>query len=138
MSRETLEIVERAVRAATAQPKPDWKTVNELFAPEHVLVPAGAGSGLEDEARGAVGYREWRETVEVDLGGPVHQLEGAVDVGPNTVLTVTTTRFKTPHAGVAGEQRLWNVMTLQHGKIVRTVVYTNPGDALEALGRITS
>lgn len=133
MSRETLEIVERAVRAATAQPKPDYDTVNELYAADHVLVPAGARSGLEHEAQGAAGFRAWREIVETDLGDPVHELEGVVDVGSNTVLTVTTTRFKTRRSGVAGEQRLWSVITLQQGKIVRTEAYTNPADALDAL-----
>jgi len=64
MSQENVEIVTRAISAAIARPKPDYSTVNELYAPDHVLVPVGAASGIEGEGKGAEGFRAWRREIE--------------------------------------------------------------------------
>jgi hypothetical protein len=60
VSRENVEIVLRALRAASALPKTDFATVNQLFDPDHVFVPANARGLGEREAHGAEGYRAWR------------------------------------------------------------------------------
>lgn len=131
MSREDLEIATRALQAAIARPQPDYATVNELYAPDHVFAPAGAESGIEEEAQGAEGFRRWRETTQQILS-PEHELEGVVDVGGGKVLVVTTTRFKVQRTDTESEQRIWTVVTIKNGKIVRTEAYTDPARALEA------
>ncbi len=132
MSQENLETVTRAMKAALAQPEPDFATVNEFYAPDHVFVPLAADM-LEREARGARGFQAWREETREFLGAE-HDLQGAVDVGPDKVLAVTTTRFKGAASGLASEQRVWNVVTVAGGKIVRTEAYLDPATALEAAG----
>jgi hypothetical protein len=47
-----VELVTRAIRAATARPKPDFATMNALFHPDHVLVPTALDI---DEVRGGRG-----------------------------------------------------------------------------------
>jgi ketosteroid isomerase-like protein len=132
MSQENLELVTRAVQAALARPKPDFTTVNELYAPDHVFVPVGADM-LEREARGAGGFRAWREETQEFLGAE-HDIQGAVDVAPDKVLVVTTTRFEGTASGFASEQRVWNLVTVAGGKITRTEAYADPARALEAAG----
>jgi hypothetical protein len=80
MSQENLDIVTRALRAALARPDPDFATVNELYAPDHVLVPAGVDM-VERELHGARGFRTWREETQ-ELVDADFDIRGAVDVGP--------------------------------------------------------
>jgi ketosteroid isomerase-like protein len=127
-----LDIVTRAMKAALARPEPDFATLNELYAPHHVLVPAGADL-VEQEVRGARGFRTWREEVQ-ELLGAEQDLRGAVDVGPEKVLAVITTRYKGRSSGLASEQRTWNVITVRGGKITRTESFIAPRKALEAAG----
>ncbi len=132
MSQENVEIVTRAMQAALTRPEPDFATVNELYASDHVFVPAGA-SMVEGEAHGAPGFRAWLSETR-ELLGAEHDLRGVVDIGPEKVLAVTTTRFKGTASGVASEQRMWNLVTVAGGKVVRTEVYPDPAKALEAAG----
>jgi ketosteroid isomerase-like protein len=118
--------------AALARPEPDFTTVNELYAPDHVLVPAGADM-VEREVRGARGFRAWREETQ-EFVGAEFDLRGAVDVGPEKVLVVVTIRYKGSASGVASEQRTWNVVTVTGGKITRTEAFVDPRKALEAVG----
>jgi ketosteroid isomerase-like protein len=132
MSQENLDIVTRAMRAASSRPEPDFATLNELYAPDHVFVPAGADM-IEEEAHGMRGFLAWREETQKLLGAE-HDLRGSVDVGPDKVLVVTATRFRGSASGVASEQRIWNVVTVIGGKITRTEAYVDPQKALEAAG----
>src|SRR5512132_3039901 len=132
MSQENLDIVTRAIRAALARPKPDFTTVNELYAPDHVLVPAGADM-VEREVRGARGFRAGHEETQ-ELVGAEFDIRGAVDVGPERVLVVITIRYKRRTSGFASEQRTWNVVTVIGGKITRTEAYVDPRNALQAAG----
>jgi ketosteroid isomerase-like protein len=132
MSQENLELVTRAMQAALARPEPDFATVNELYASDHVFVPAGADI-VESEAHGAPGFRAWREETQ-ELLGAEHDIHGAVDVGPDKVLVVTSTRFEGTASGFASEQRMWNVVTVAGGKVTRTEAYANSTEALEAAG----
>jgi ketosteroid isomerase-like protein len=128
MSQENLEMVERAIRAAIARPKPDYETMNELYAADHVLVPAG----VDQDEHGAAGFREWRENVAEDLSDVRHELNGVVDLGPDKALAVTTTFAEGKTSGVQVEQRTWNVVTIKHGRIIRTEAYTDWTKALRA------
>jgi ketosteroid isomerase-like protein len=134
MSQQNLDLVVRAIRAAIARPKPDYATVNELYAADHVLVPSGAEIGLEEEARGAEGFREWRRKLDEFMVNAEHELRGAIDIGPDKVLAVTTSRAEGAVSGAAAEQRLWNVVTVVGGKVARTEAYADPQKALEAAG----
>jgi ketosteroid isomerase-like protein len=131
MSQERLELVTRAMKAALARPEPDLATVNELYAPDHVFVPLG--HMVEGEAHGARGFRAWREETQ-ELLGAEHDLQGAVDVGTDKVLVVTTTRYKGTTSGLASEHRTWSVVTVAGGKITRTEAYADSTEALEAAG----
>jgi ketosteroid isomerase-like protein len=129
VSRKNLELVIRASRAACEQP-PDWETINALYHPEHVFATIQANKLGDAEAVGARGYKALLEGVlpfEMEF-------EGAVDIGPDIVLSVATVRFRGASSGVGGEQRLWAVVTVADGKITRTEAHADPAEALEAVG----
>jgi ketosteroid isomerase-like protein len=132
MSQENLEMVTSALRAAFARPDPDFATLNQLYAADHVLVPAGAG-GIEEEARGMEGYKAWREEVG-NVMEPEFDLKGTVDAGPDKVLAVISNHFSGKSSGVTMEQRMWLVVTVKGGKITRTQAFTDSAQALEAAG----
>jgi ketosteroid isomerase-like protein len=132
MSQENLDIVTRAMRAAFARPEPDFATLNELYAPDHVLVPAGTNM-VEQEVRGAQGFRAWREETQERLGAEF-EIRAAIDVGPAKVLVVTTARYEGSRSGVASEERQWNLVSVVGGKIIRTESFRDPKKALEAAG----
>src|SRR5436309_1805253 len=99
MSRESLELVTRAMRAATTRPKADFATMNAVFHPDHVFVPLTTFD--TSEVRGARGY----QTYQREQSGPSSRageapvswevdLEGFVDVGPDKVLCVATLRTR--------------------------------------------
>jgi ketosteroid isomerase-like protein len=133
MSQENVDLVMRAIRAATKQPKPDFETVNALFHPDHVLVSIMAHQlGSEAEAVGASGYKAWVEAQQDVVSFEV-ELGGAIDVGPDTVIAVTTTRFRGASSGATSGQRVWAVMTVKDGKITRTESYIDPAEALKAV-----
>jgi ketosteroid isomerase-like protein len=132
VSQQNLDLVVRATRAVMEHPTPDYATMNELYAPDHMFVPAGAESGLEQPQEGAEGFRAWQRGLDETMTDLEHELHGAVDIGPDRVLTVTTTRAKGKTSGVATELRLWQLVTVAGGKIVRTDVYTDARDAIEA------
>lgn len=131
MSQENLELAERAIRAATARPKPDYETVNALYSEAHELVPAGAASGVEEEGRGVDGYRAWRDGLE-SAGAIEHVFVSAVDLGPEKVLAVTVARLVGRTSGTPAEQRIWSVVTIRNRKITRTEAFTDARSALAA------
>ena len=132
MSRENVELVSRGFAAATAKPKPDFDTVNELFATDHVLVPATAGVRREEFA-GKDWYRAFiGDKDEEPLFWEHSELEGALDIGPDRVLAVFNTRFRGANSGVEMDYRVWGVIQIRSGKICRTEFYPDPNDALDA------
>ena len=133
MSQENVDLVVRAIRAATRLPKPDFETVNALYHPDHVLVSIVAAKlGGEAEAIGAAGYKAWLEAQEGIVRWEA-ELDGAVDVAPDIVLAVMTMRFYGASSGANAEQRVWNVVKVSDGKITRTEAYLDPAEALEAV-----
>jgi ketosteroid isomerase-like protein len=137
MSQHNLDLVVRAIRAAIARPKPDYETINELYSADHVLVPAGVETGLENEGRGAEAFREWRRHLDEFVANAEHELRGAVDIGSDKVLAVTTSRGEGRTSGAPAELRIWNVgnvVTVVGGKVVRTEAYSDSRKALEAAG----
>jgi ketosteroid isomerase-like protein len=142
MSQENVELVTSALRAATARPKPDFATMNEVFHPDHVFVPLNTID--TDEVRGGRGYRAFlREQVQAgDADSAAGEastsweadLEGAVDVGPSKVLCVLILRVRGSASGVDIESRTWIVATVRDGRVSRTELYSDPATALEAVG----
>ena len=133
MSQENLDLVVRAMQAASKRPEPDFETVNALYHPDHVLVSLVANTLGEGEAKGAAGYKAWLQQIG-DAVSWEGDLKGAVDVGPDKVLVATVTRFKGVSSGIEMEERTWCVVTVAEGQITRTDVYNDPIQALEAAG----
>jgi ketosteroid isomerase-like protein len=138
MSQQDVELATRAMRAVSARPKPDFATVNEVFHPDHVFVPA-QGELEGEEYRGARGSQQFfkqagvqAEASDAPLSWETTDLEGAVDVGNHKVLLATTASYRGSASGIEFEQRNWVVMTVRDGRISRTEVYNDPTDALEA------
>ena len=101
MSRENVEVVTRAIRAATARPKPDFATMNALYHLDHEFVPTVRFA--TGEFKGARGYQAFlREEGQAGHSDNPSEaptswesdLEGAVDVGGNKVLCVATVRAR--------------------------------------------
>ena len=142
MSKENMELVTRGVRAGLARPEPDFATINEVFHPDHLLVPV---TTLDtDEVRGGTGFRSFMHGL--GQGGDSDSaaeattsweadLEGAVDVGRDKVLCVLTTRLHGSASGLDVEQRHWLVTTVRDGRVSQTEVYSDPAKALEAAAR---
>jgi ketosteroid isomerase-like protein len=133
MSQENLDLVVRAISAVFERPRPDFETVNALYHPDHVLVSLGAEMLGEAEAKGAAGFKAWMEQTDevVSWDGEVR---GVVDIGPEKVLVVTVNRFQGASSGIETEERLWSLVTVSDGKIIRTETYLDPAQALEAAG----
>ena len=131
MSRDNIRLVLRATEAVYRRPKPDFETINELFHADHVLVSAWTTAFGEAEATGALGFKRWFE--ETARAMPWDgRIDGAVDVGPKTVLLAATLMVEGASSGVEGEIRIWCVHQIRRGKIVRTETYTSPHEALES------
>ena len=141
MSRENVELVTKAIRAATARPKPDFATMNALFHSDHVLVPRSQFD--TEEVRGGRGYQTFsREQGQPGLSETPGEavmsweadLEGAVDVSGDKVLCVMSARFRGSVSGVEVAERQWVVATVRAGQVSRTEIYSDPAEALEAVG----
>ena len=132
MSRENIELVRAALEAAGKRPKPDFKTINALYHPDHVFVPATGRLGTF-EAKGAPGYKAWLEESKQIMPWAM-EFEGAVEIGARTVLAETTMQFRGGSSEIEIEQRLWIVLTVADGKITRSEAYLSPAEALEAAG----
>jgi ketosteroid isomerase-like protein len=133
MSRENLEIVRRAL-AATSATERDWETINALYHPDHVFVPATAGLG-DGDVRGAAGAKAWFEEQE-SVTSWESELHGMLDMGPNVVLAKITLHFRGLSSGVEGDQDMWLVLTLKGGKITRTLTFTRPREAAQAAAEL--
>lgn len=134
MSRENVEIVRRAL-AATSRQEIDWDTVNAVFHPDHVFVPATSGLG-DGEVMGGPGYKEWIELQKsvTEWDSEVH---GVLDMGPNVVMALISLHFQGRASGAGGEQQMWLVMELKGGRITQTLTFTRPHEAALEAARLT-
>ena len=129
MSREAVEVVRGAYDAyargdlAAAGSAYSADTVWDLtrFRPDEDV-----HSGLPELARDIGAWREtWSDHSFV--------LEQAVDAG-DRVVTVIRESGRGRASGAPVEMRYGQVVTVREGKIVETVVYQDPAEALEAAG----
>jgi ketosteroid isomerase-like protein len=131
MSRENIELVRAALEAAATRPKPDYETINALYHPEHVFVPVVVG---KVEAKGVAGYKAWLKESKEIMPWAIQEFEGAVEIATRTVLAQITMDFRGGLSEIAIEQRMWLLITVGEGKIMRTEAYLDPADALDAAG----
>src|SRR6266550_6507645 len=132
MSQENVELVRSALQAGAKRPEPDFDTINALYDPDHVFVPATGTLG-RTAAKGASGYKAWLEESKQTMPWTM-EFEGAVEIATRTVLAETTMQFRGGSSEIEIEQRLWLVVTVANGKITRTEAYLDPAEALKAAG----
>lgn len=133
MSREeNVEIVRRAVQAATRRPKPDFATVNELYHPDHELLSLPAR--VEGRSsRGVAEYREWLTTWTEVFESWEAEIEEVTAIDDEHVMVVMTVDARS-RAGVPITQRFWQVATITDRKVTRTEVWSSREQALAAAG----
>jgi ketosteroid isomerase-like protein len=132
MSQENVEIARRACDAAWRRPKPDFKTLNGLAHPDHEMFTVQSlveGGGY----RGAEGFREWLISWSEMFGEEWESsVADARALDEERVLITGWVKVRGLGGGVPVEQRFWVLMTLREGKVARSEVYTDRGQALEA------
>src|SRR5258708_7085508 len=115
MAESNVEIVRRAFAAYTRRPKPDFEVMNELFAPDHVLL-----DGLGEEAHGGAGFSAWWATFNETWESHELILEDVIELGSEMVLIVYSFKGVGKRPGVTRAQRLGTLMAMRGGKITRT------------------
>jgi ketosteroid isomerase-like protein len=134
MSRENVEIVRRALDAASRQ-EVDWETLNAVYHRDHVFVPATSGLG-DGEVKGAAGAEDWLET-QKGITTWDSELHGVLDMGPNVVMANITLHFRGLSSGAGGDQQMWLVMELKGGRITQTLTFTRPQEAALEAARLS-
>jgi ketosteroid isomerase-like protein len=133
MSQEDVELVRGVFEAAASG---DTAAVMALYDPDIEWdvsrTQRGAMAGRAGRGREALlrWLRDWYdawETVDDDL-------EELIDAGDQGVVSIMVQRGRGRASGVAVEDRLGAVWTIQEGKVVRTVWFPSPEEALEAVG----
>jgi ketosteroid isomerase-like protein len=134
MSQEDVDLVVRALEAVARRPRPDFETINQLFHPDHVLVPIEATKLGGSEVEGASGYKRWLESV-ANITPWEMEVVSAVATGPSTVLVTITLRFRGAASGAELDQATWLVVTVEDGRLRRTETHFDEAEALEAARR---
>ena len=134
MSQENVEVFRRAFEAFT---RGGWEPLfGTIWAPEIVwdMSPAGiAGLGAYhgyDELRSF--FEDWFSTFPFDDWE--QELDDVIDCGDEVIVALTRQRGRGTASGVSVELQYAQVITFREGKIVRSVVYTDRDQALEAVG----
>jgi ketosteroid isomerase-like protein len=133
MSQENVEVFRRAFAEFT---RGGWEPLfGTIWAPGIVwdMSPAGiAGLGTYrgyDELRSF--FEDWFSTFPFDEWE--QELDDVIDCGDERVIALTRQRGRGSASGVSVELEYAQVITVRDGKIVRVVVYTDRGQALEAV-----
>ncbi len=130
MSQENVEIVRRAYESVN---RGDLDAVVADVAPECEYITSGAIPGFEGVYRGPEGYKRF-------VGWLVDQFDEArtdvrelIEAGDQVVASVAT-RGRGKRSGAEVSWDVWQVWTLQEGKIVHGQGFTSREEALEAAG----
>jgi ketosteroid isomerase-like protein len=133
MPEENVEIVRRATEAAVRRPKPDVETMNALYHPDHEFV-----SLLErlegGVAEGARGYRDWLAENDEAWERWEISIERLESLDDERVLLETRFVGLSKRVRMPVEQSTAAMVTVRHGKIVRSELYADREQALEAAG----
>jgi ketosteroid isomerase-like protein len=133
VSQENVEIVKRAINAATRRPKPDFDVVNVLFDARHEFV--SRLTGVEGAAfPGVGGFREWLAKMDEAWERWEWKLERVTDLGGDRVLVVASITAHSRLGGVPLESESALVTTVCDRKIVRSEGYASVEQALKAVG----
>jgi ketosteroid isomerase-like protein len=133
MSQEDVELVRGVFEAAASG---DTAAVMALYDPDiewdvsrtqRAAMAGRAGRGREALLRWLRDWYDAWETVDDDL-------EELLDAGDQGVVSIMVQRGRGRASGVEVEDRLGAVWTIQEGKVVRTVWFPSPEEALEAVG----
>jgi ketosteroid isomerase-like protein len=133
MSREHVELVRRAIEAATRR-EPDWPTVNSLFDSEHELVQLTNFVDKEEGTRvGATGFRDWRALM-AQTGDWRVEVDDARAAPDARVAVLMRLRVRGERSGAEVEEKLCLLCSVANEKITRTESFSGWQEALNAIG----
>jgi len=93
----------------------------------------GATEG-EAEYTGIDGYRKWAEKVDAVFEDWHQEVGDFREVGDSQAVAVLHTTGRARGSGAPLATRTGNVLTWRHGKVWRNEAYSDPREALEAVG----
>jgi ketosteroid isomerase-like protein len=132
MSEENVEMVRRAIEAATRQPAPDQRTVDELFHPAHEFHSL-IGEMEGGDARGATGLRQLRQRMSA-AGEWSIKIEDVREGHDGRVVVLMRTLLHSKLGDVPVAQQRATVASLRDGKIIRTDIYATWDEGRQAVG----
>jgi ketosteroid isomerase-like protein len=131
MSRESVEIVWRAIAAATAKP-PDFEVVDELYHHEHVLT---TDWGVEAKTyRGLQGFAEAMADTDAAWQEWHQEVEQVLDAGDRGVVALVRLKARGRESGAPVDQAWAMVMTVRDGKLTSSRTFLNRDQALRFAG----
>ena len=126
MSKENVEIVQRALEASTRR---DNEATFALYDPEVEIYGQVDGAVYRGLTGVRVFFRDWFAA----WSELAYDAEEWIDAGDD-VIEALHVRARGRQSGVPVERREWHVWTLRGGKLRRLRVYATKADALETLG----
>jgi ketosteroid isomerase-like protein len=131
MTRENVEVVWRAIAAATARP-PDFATVNELYHPEHVLT---SDWGVEGRVyHGGQGFAEAMADLDAAWQKWDQEVEQVLDAGERGVVVLVRLKARGRESGAPVDQAWAMVITLRDGKLASSRTFLDRDKALDFAG----
>ena len=131
MTRENVEIVWRAIAAATARP-PDFEAVNELYHPDHVLT---SDWGVEGKLyHGAQGFAEAMADLDAAWQEWHQEVEQVLDAGDRGVVVLARLKARGRESGAPVDQAWAMVITLRDGKLASSRTFLDRDQALRFAG----
>jgi len=131
MTRENVEIVWRAIAAATAKP-PEFDVVKELYHPEHVLT---TDWGVEGKTyRGPRGFAEAMADTDAAWLEWHQEVEQVLDAGDHGVVALVRLKARGRESGAPVDQAWAMVMTVRDGKLVSSRTFLDRDQALRFAG----
>jgi ketosteroid isomerase-like protein len=130
MSQRNVEIVRRVLDAVNRR---DLETLDALFHEEgefESVLAASEGRVFRGK-QGIRDYFAWFDDAFETYGSEVEDL---IDAGEDRVVALLRFAARGRESGIALEQRIGIVFTLQGAQIVRMQSYFTPAEALEAVG----
>jgi ketosteroid isomerase-like protein len=131
MSHENVEIVQRAIEAAFAQP-PDLDTVREVA--DHALVLTTDWGVDTTEHHGTQGLLDGIEEMTAAFDPWQQDIERLIDAGPDSVVALMTLRARGKQSGAPVEFPWAMVLSVDRGRITSARAFTAQNEALKAVG----
>jgi ketosteroid isomerase-like protein len=135
MSRGNVEVkreqFEASIDALNAR---DFDSLAEFLDPEATIESVLAASEGKEAYTGIDGLRKWAAEVDAVWEDWRQEVLDFRDVGGDQVIAVIRVTGKARGSGVPLDSRTGNVLTWRHGKLWRNRTYSDPREALEAVG----